>query len=75
MLNDNVGYSPYEGRTLTGWPVTVISRGRIVVDQGALQVERGSGVFLPCGLPQPAKPLGRRPSELDPKRNFGAEIL
>jgi dihydropyrimidinase len=75
MLNDNVGYSPYEGRTLTGWPVTVISRGRVVVDQGVLQVERGSGTFLPCGLPQPAKPLGRRPSELDPNRNFGAEIL
>jgi dihydropyrimidinase len=75
MLNDNVGYSPYEGRTVTGWPVTVISRGRVVVDQGVLQVERGSGTFLPCGLPQPAKPLGRRPSELDPNRNFGAEIL
>ena len=42
MLNDNVGYSPYEGRTLTGWPVIVISRGRVVVDQGALQVERGA---------------------------------
>jgi dihydropyrimidinase len=75
MLNDNVGYSPYEGRTITGWPVTVINRGRIVIDQGALQVERGSGIFLPCALPQPAKPLGRRQPEIDPGRNFGAEIV
>ena len=27
-LHDNVGYSPYEGRRITGWPITVISRGR-----------------------------------------------
>ncbi len=36
MLHDNVGYTPYEGRHLHGWPVTVLSRGRIVVDNGAL---------------------------------------
>ena len=34
MLHDNVGYTPYEGRTVTGWPTTVISRGRVVVDDG-----------------------------------------
>src|SRR5439155_939607 len=33
-IHDNVGYTPYEGMRLTGWPVTVISRGRIVVDDG-----------------------------------------
>lgn len=27
-------YSPYEGRKLTGWPTTVISRGRIVLTDG-----------------------------------------
>jgi dihydropyrimidinase len=75
MLHDNVGYTPYAGRTLTGWPVTVINRGRIVVDDGKLQVERGSGEFLPCALSQAAKPLGQSVSELDPLRNFGARIL
>jgi dihydropyrimidinase len=75
MMHDNVGYTPYEGRTLTGWPETVISRGRVVVDQGALQVERGSGVFLPCALSDAARPLGRRVSELRPETNFGAELL
>jgi len=40
------GYSPYEGRTVTGWPVTVVSCGRIVVDDGALRAAPGSGGFL-----------------------------
>lgn len=26
-------YSPYEGREFTGWPVVVVSQGRVVVDQ------------------------------------------
>ena len=53
MLHDNAGYTPYEGRSVTGWPVTVISRGRIVVDAGSLHAERGSGRFLACGVPAP----------------------
>ncbi|OGB93181.1 MAG: dihydropyrimidinase [candidate division NC10 bacterium RIFCSPLOWO2_02_FULL_66_22] len=60
-LHDNVGYTPYEGRVVKGWPETVISRGRIVVAGGSLQVECGSGVFLPCGRPGPIA-WGRKPS-------------
>jgi dihydropyrimidinase len=48
MLHDRVGYTPYEGRELTGWPVTVISRGRIVV--------RRAG-----STPSPAAPVPARP--------------
>lgn len=58
-LHDNVGYTPYEGRQITGWPVTVVSRGRVVIDNGEVQVERGSGKFLPCDHPATAAPLGR----------------
>ena len=58
MLHDNVGYTPYEGRHLRGWPVTILSRGRIVVEDGKLLVGRGSGAFLPCALSEAAKPLG-----------------
>src|SRR5712675_2816861 len=64
QIHDNVGYTPYEGMRLTGWPVTVLSRGRIVVDDGKLQAERGSGMFLPCALSAAAKPLGRTTPEL-----------
>jgi dihydropyrimidinase len=45
-LHDNVGYTPYEGRKVKGWPITVLSRGRVVVEGGELQVERGSGAFV-----------------------------
>jgi len=74
MLHDNVDYSPYEGRTVRGWPVTVVSRGRVVVRDGELHAERGSGQFLPCALSARAEPLGRAAPELDPERNFGADI-
>lgn len=49
MLHDNVGYTPYEGRKLRGWPEVVLSRGRVVVENNTLQVERGSGQFLKRG--------------------------
>lgn len=53
LLHDNVDYTPYEGMKVTGWPDTVINRGRVVIDNGELKVTRGSGEFLPCGLPEP----------------------
>jgi len=50
-LHDNVGYTPYEGRVIKGWPETVISRGRVVVANNALRAERGSGLYLARGTP------------------------
>src|SRR5260370_1493076 len=57
MFHDKVGYTPYEGRRLRGWPVTVLSRGRVVIEDGKLAAARGSGAFLPCALSEAAKPL------------------
>ena len=53
MMKDNVGYTPYEGMTVTGWPTTVLSRGRIAVSNEKLQVERGTGKFIARGVPAP----------------------
>ncbi|HCW19145.1 MAG TPA: dihydropyrimidinase, partial [Achromobacter sp.] len=53
MLHDNVGYTPYEGKTVRGWPEVVISRGRIAVENGELHVARGSGQFIKRGTPEP----------------------
>ncbi len=53
MLHDNVGYTPYEGRALLGWPVTVLSRGEVMIDDGVVTAPRGRGRFLPCGVPGP----------------------
>jgi len=74
-LHDRAGYSPYEGRTVKGWPITTINRGRVVVTDGGLQVEAGSGRFLERGKTSFMRPLGRLQPEVDPKRNFNAGIL
>jgi dihydropyrimidinase len=75
MLHDNTGYTPYEGRHITGWPVTVLSRGRIVIDDGNLVAERGSGNFLPCALSEMAKPLGRATPELAFAAQHGSPLV
>jgi len=75
MLHEKTGYTPYEGRQLTGWPVTVISRGRVAVQDGELRVQPGSGRFLARSLSEYARPLGRLEPEVDPQHNFGATIL
>jgi dihydropyrimidinase len=75
MLHDNVGYTPYEGRKLRGWPVTVLSRGRIVVEDGKLAAARGSGTFLPCALSEAAKPLGMHVPELEFVAKTGAALV
>lgn len=51
QLHHNVDYTPYEGRKVTGWPETVLSRGEVVVEAGVLKAERGRGQFLECGPP------------------------
>jgi dihydropyrimidinase len=55
IMKDNTGYTPYEGRRVKGWPVTVVSRGRVVVADGALHAARGSGQFIPRSVPEPVR--------------------
>ena len=74
LMHDLTGYTPYEGRTVTGWPVTVLSRGRVVVDDGALKATPGSGRFLAREAGAAAVPTGRRAPEFDPAQSFGAKI-
>jgi dihydropyrimidinase len=56
MLHDNVDYTPYEGRRITGYPILTLSRGEVVWDGKAPKGEPGRGQFLACDLPEPAKP-------------------
>ena len=74
MLHDQVGYTPYEGRELTGWPVQVLSRGRVVVRDGQLQAERGSGQFVPCARSEWARPRGVAVSELRRLQELGPAL-
>ena len=48
----NVDYSAYEGLEITGRVVTTMSRGHVVIDDGAYQGNPGHGAFLPRGLNQ-----------------------
>ncbi len=65
-LHDNMDYTPYEGRRVTGWPVTTLSRGEIVWDGKEPRGAPGRGRFLPCALPDAAKPRGRFVGGFDP---------
>mgnify|MGYP005666532917 FL=1 len=45
-LNDNVGYNPWEGRTVTGWPAHVILRGESLVKDGHFLGSAGAGNWI-----------------------------
>lgn len=45
----DIGYTPYEGMKLCGWPVLTVYRGRIVVRDGRFLGEAGQGRFLHRG--------------------------
>ncbi|MEQ9489796.1 MAG: dihydropyrimidinase [Alphaproteobacteria bacterium] len=49
MQHSGADYTPYEGRTVTGYPVTTIVRGEIVWSDGAPTGKTGGGQFLRCG--------------------------
>jgi dihydropyrimidinase len=74
LMHDRTGYSPYEGRTVTGWPATVLSRGRVVVSDATLRATAGSGRFLAREAGAAAVPTGRRGAEFDPAQSFGAKL-
>ena len=45
-LHMKVDYNPYEGRVVTGVSETVLSRGKVVVENGKFVGKAGSGSFL-----------------------------
>src|SRR5882724_5678773 len=45
-LHMNVDYNPYEGRQVTGATDTVLSRGRLVIEDGKFVGRAGSGSFI-----------------------------
>jgi dihydropyrimidinase len=55
-LHHRVDYTPYEGMRVTGWPVTTLSRGEVVWDDGKPAGAIGRGQFLKCELPAAARP-------------------
>ena len=75
MMHDRTGFTPFAGRTIQGWPVHVLSRGRDVIAGGAVGVAPGTGRWLKRQGGWAAEPTGRLTADMDPERNFGARLL
>lgn len=65
LLQHVIDYTPYEGLEVTGWPVMTIRRGEVVMRDGTVQAEPGSGAFLARGPYDMIKPTGRVPDGFD----------
>ena len=65
LLQHMIDYTPYEGLEVTGWPVCTIRRGEVVMRDGVVQAEPGSGMFLPRGPYDLIKPTGNLPDGFD----------
>lgn len=59
LLQQRIDYTPYEGMEVTGWPVMTLRRGDVVMRDGMVQAEPGSGRFLARGPYEFVRPLGR----------------
>jgi dihydropyrimidinase len=64
-LHHAVDYTPYEGREVTGWPVVTVRRGEVVMREGDILGEEGSGIFLARGPYDIAKPTGHLANGFD----------
>jgi len=73
-MHDNMEYTPYEGMEISGWPTTVIQRGKVIVEGNELKAVRGAGKFVPRKTFNSTGMPGRLAPELDRDRNFGVEL-
>ena len=65
LLQQAIDYTPYEGLEVTGWPVMTLRRGEVVMQEGRIQAEPGSGQFLARGPYDMIRPTGRVPNGFD----------
>lgn len=60
-LHHGSDYTPYEGIAVTGWPVTTILRGQVVIRDGELAGKPGQGGHVARERSQLARPVGAPP--------------
>ncbi|WP_431280561.1 dihydropyrimidinase [Humitalea sp. 24SJ18S-53] len=65
MMGHAIDYTPYEGLDVTGWPVATLRRGEVVMQDGKVQAEPGSGRFLPRAPYDYIRPTGRLANGFD----------
>jgi dihydropyrimidinase len=66
LMNHAIDYTPYEGHSVTGWPVATIRRGEVVMQDGKVQAKKGTGRFLVRGPYPLTAPRGIVPNGFDP---------
>ncbi len=65
LLQQAIDYTPYEGMEVTGWPVMTLRRGDVVMHDGRVQAEPGSGTFLARAPYDLIRPTGRLPNDFN----------
>jgi dihydropyrimidinase len=65
LMQHAIDYTPYEGLEVTGWPVATVRRGEVVMRDGVVQAEPGTGRFQARGPYEMIRPLGRLPDGFD----------
>jgi dihydropyrimidinase len=65
LMQHAIDYTPYEGLDVTGWPVTTIARGQVVMKDDIVTAPAGSARFLPRAPYDFIKPRGVFPNGFD----------
>ena len=65
VMQHAIDYTPYEGLAVTGWPVATVRRGMVVMRDGRVEAEPGSGQFLARGPYDLIRPRGVVPYGFD----------
>ena len=65
-LHTLTDYTPYEGMSVTGWPVTTLSRGEAIWNDGEVTAEPGRGRWLKREPYDFIRPTGRFTAPFDP---------
>jgi dihydropyrimidinase len=68
VMRHAIDHTPYEGRTVTGWPVLAMRRGEVVMQNGQVTAQAGSGRYLPRSRYDLITPPGRLPNGFDATR-------
>ncbi len=64
-MQQGIDYTPYEGLEVIGWPVATVKGGRVVMRDGKVQAEPGTGQFLPRAPYDMIRPRGVLPDGFD----------
>jgi dihydropyrimidinase len=65
LMQQAIDYTPYEGLEVTGWPVTTIRRGHVMMQDGVVTPAPGSGRYLAVAPYDLIKPRGVLPDGFD----------